>query len=137
MKKGPSGDTLSRDHQTTSIEEDPARHVARWTRSKPKKVDVCLLSVARGPRGEASQASTGELQAWALRELGGSERILDRGQVLDLMLGHGKPLAQFRELLLAGHGFSAKARDQLRVAVLAVSHSSSRPRGASQAASAR
>ena len=60
-----------------------------------------------------------ELQSGALGQLGRGERIANRTQILKLVLGRPKTLAQRGELLVAHFGLSAKAGDQRFLAVLA------------------
>ena len=64
------------------------------------------------------QERRGELQAGALGQLGRGERVADRAQVLELVLGRLEALAQGREVLVAHRGLSPKTRDQRLLAVL-------------------
>ena len=68
------------------------------------------------------QERRGQLQAGALGQLGRGERIPDRTQILQLMLGQLKTLMQRRDLLVAHVGLSAKARDQRLLAVVPRTH---------------
>jgi hypothetical protein len=65
------------------------------------------------------QEGRGKLQAGALGQLGRRERIPDRAQILQLMLGRLKTVTEHREISFAHCGFFAKARDQRLLEALA------------------
>ena len=80
------------------------------------------VEVAADLFGGGGQERRGQLQARALRQLGRGERIADRAQILQLMLGRLKALTQHGEIPFAHCGFIAQARDQRLLAVLSVIH---------------
>ena len=81
------------------------------------------VEVAADAFGGGGQERRGELQAGPLGQFGRSERIADRAQVLQLMLGRRKTLTQHGEIRFAHCGVFAQARDKRLLAVL---HASSR-----------
>ena len=64
----------------------------------------------------------GQLQAGALGQLGRGERVADRPQVVQLVLGRPETLAQGRELLVAQLRLSTEPRDQRVLAILVLAH---------------
>ena len=76
------------------------------------------VKVAADLFGGGGQERRSQLQAGAPGQLGRGERIPDRAQILQLMLGRLKALTQHGEIPFAHCGFFAKARDQRLLAVL-------------------
>ena len=64
----------------------------------------------------------GQLQAGALGQLRRGERVADRAQVLELVLGHREAPSQLRELVVAHLRLPAQALDQRVLAVLVLAH---------------
>ena len=78
------------------------------------------VEIAADLFGGGGQEGRGQLQAGALGQLGWGERIPDRAQILQLMLGRLKALTQPGEIRFAHCGVFAKARDQRLLTVLSL-----------------
>ena len=78
------------------------------------------VEVAADPLGDGGQERRGQFQAGAPRQLGRGQRIADRAQILQLVLGRLKTLAQQGKIRFAYRGFVAESRDQRVLAVLQV-----------------
>jgi hypothetical protein len=78
------------------------------------------IEVAADLFGDGRQEGRGKLQAGAPGQLGRGERIPDRAQILQFMLGHLKALTQHGEIRFAHRGFFAKPSDQRLLDVLSV-----------------
>ena len=70
------------------------------------------VEVAAYLLGDGGHEGRGEIQAGPLRQLGRGERITDRAQVLELMLGRIKAITQHGRIVIAQRRLVAKARDQ-------------------------
>jgi hypothetical protein len=80
------------------------------------------VEVAADPFRVSGQKGGGKLQAGALGELGRGERIADRAQILQLVLGRFEPLVQRGEILIARGDLLAQAHDERVLEVIAIIH---------------
>jgi hypothetical protein len=76
--------------------------------------------VPADPLGGGRKEGRGKLQAGTLGQLGRRQRIPDRTQILQLVLGHIKTRTQRDDLMVAHVGLFAKARDQRLLALLSL-----------------
>jgi hypothetical protein len=78
------------------------------------------VEVAADLLGGRGQECRRELQAGALRQVGRSERIPDRAQILQFMLGRLKAPTQHGEICFSHCGLCTQARVQGLLAVLSI-----------------
>jgi hypothetical protein len=80
------------------------------------------VEVAADLFGGRRQEGRGKVQAGTLGQLGRRQRIPDRAQILQFMLGRLQALTQRREIPRVNRGLCAKAGDQRLLAVVALIH---------------
>ncbi|WP_187368890.1 hypothetical protein [Baekduia soli] len=78
------------------------------------------VEVSADAFGGGGQEGRGEVEAGALRQLGGRKRIPDRPQILKLVLGGREPRAKRHEVLFPHIGLLAQPSNKPLVAVLAL-----------------
>ena len=100
-----------------AVADNVANHQQRGIlRSLHDEIEVAADLLGGG------QERRSQLQAGALGQRRRGQRVADRPQVVQLVLGHLEKLAQRREFLVARRGFAAKPNDQRVLPLLALAH---------------